>query len=163
MRGRSPRAEVTWQQRVDELQAERADVVARHGDPDRWLADHHREAVRLAVVERELARRHAIHRNEGLRIVVVDPPAYVTDALGPRPADDLRGQRAWDRGARTIESYRQRHGATIDPTARGLGPRPSDPAAARAHFAASRRLEAAQIELGRAQAIDVGVTRGPEL
>ena len=157
------RAEVTWQQRVDELQAERADVVARHGDPDRWLADHHREAVRLAVVERELARRHAIHRHERLRMVVVDPPAYVTDELGPRPIDDLRGQRAWDRGARTVESYRQRHGATIDPTARGLGPRPSDPAAARAYRAASRRLEATQAELGRSQAIVLGVTRGPEL
>jgi conjugative relaxase-like TrwC/TraI family protein len=156
------RAVATWQHRVDELQGERADVVARHGDPDRWLADHHGEAVRLAAVERELARRHAIHRAEGLRMVVVDPPAYVTDELGPRPVDDLRGQRAWDRGARTIESYRQRHGATIDPTELGLGPRPSDPAAARAYFAASRRLEAVQVELGRAQ-VDVGISRGPEL
>jgi conjugative relaxase-like TrwC/TraI family protein len=157
------RAVATWQRRVDELQAERADVVARHGDPDRWLADHHGEASRLVAVERELARRHAIHRHEGLRLVVVDPPAYVTDELGPRPADDLRGQCAWDRGARTIESYRQRHGATINPTAHGLGPRPHDPAAARAYRAASRRLEAAQAELGRSQAIVLGVTRGPEL
>ena len=85
------RAVATWQQRVDQLEVERADVVARHGDPDRWLADHHGEASRLAAVERELARRHAIHRAEGLRMVVVDPPAYVTDELGRRPADDLRG------------------------------------------------------------------------
>jgi hypothetical protein len=69
----------------------------------------------LAAVERELGRRHAIHRHEGLRMVVVDPPTFVTDELGPRPTDDLRGQRAWDRGARMIASYRQRHGATIDP------------------------------------------------
>jgi hypothetical protein len=162
-RDRYARVVDTWQQRLDALDAERDQVVARDGDPDGWLADHHHEAARLAGVERELARRAAIRRHEGMRMVIVDPPAYVTAELGPRPTDDLNRQRAWDRGARTIESYRQRHGATLDPTERGLGSRPSDPAAARAYFAASRRLEATQVELGRAQTIDVGITRGPEL
>lgn len=157
------RAAETWQQRVDALLAERAQVAADHGDPDRWRADHHHDATRLVTVERELHRRATIQRHERMRTVIVDPPSYVTDELGPRPNDSLRRQRAWDRGARAIESYRQHHGATIDPSQPGLGVRPRDPAARNAHRAASRRLEAAQIELGRGPAIDAGIGRGPEL
>jgi conjugative relaxase-like TrwC/TraI family protein len=157
------RAAQTWQQRVEALHAERAQVVASHGDPDHWLADHHHDTVRLVTIERELHRRATIQRHERMRTVIVDPPSYVTDELGPRPTDSLQRQRAWDRGARAIESYRQDHGATIDPTQPGLGARPHDPAARNAHRAASRRLEAAQIELGRVTAVDLRISRGPEL
>jgi hypothetical protein len=118
---------------------------------------------RLVTVERELHRRATIERHERMRTVIVDPPSYVTDELGPRPTDSLCGQRAWERGARAIESYRQDHGAAIDPTQPGLGVRPHHPVARNAHRAASRRLEAAQIELGRAQAVELGISRGPEL
>jgi hypothetical protein len=156
------RAAETWQHRAEGLQAERAQVVADHGDPDQWLADHRCDASRLVSVERELHRRASVHRRERMRTVLVDPPSYVTDELGPRPTDSLQRQRAWDRGARAIESYRQDHGATIDPTQPGLGARPHDPVARNAHRAASRRLEAAQIELGRVPVVDLGVSRGPE-
>ncbi|MFN8203590.1 MAG: hypothetical protein U0S48_13550 [Solirubrobacteraceae bacterium] len=98
-----------------------------------------------------------------MRTVIVDPPSYVTDELGRRPTDSLQRQRAWDRGARTIESYRQHHGATIDPTEPGLGTRPHDPATRNAHRTASRRIEAAHVELGRTPAIDLGIGRGPDL
>jgi len=162
-RDRQAQVVATWQQRVDALDVERDQVLARDGDPDAWLADHHQEARRLAGVERELARRAAIRRHEGMRLVVVDPPAYVVNELGPRPTDDLNRQRAWDRGARTIESYRQRHGATIAPDQAGLGERPAHRSAQRAYFAASRRLEAAQIELGRTPDVSVDLGRGPEL
>jgi hypothetical protein len=157
------RAAETWQQRVDALQVERAQVAADRGDPDQWLADHHHEAARLVTVERELHRRATTQRHERLRTVIVDPPSYVTDELGPRPTDSLQRQRAWDRGARAIESYRQDHGATIDPTQPGLGVRPHHPVARNAHRAASRRLEAAQVELGRVPAVELGISRGPEI
>jgi conjugative relaxase-like TrwC/TraI family protein len=156
------RATETWQQRAEALHAERAQVAADHGDPDRWLADHHHDASRLVSVERELHRRATIQRHGRMRAVLVDPPSYVTDELGPRPTDSLTRQRAWDRGARTIESYRQEHAAATDPTEPGLGARPHHPVARNAHRAASRRLEAAQIELGRAPVVDLGISRGPE-
>jgi conjugative relaxase-like TrwC/TraI family protein len=152
----------TWRQRVEALHVERAQAVACHGDPDQWLADHHHDAARLVAVERELHRRATIQRHERMRTVIVDPPSYITDELGARPADSLQRQRAWDRGARAIESYRQHHGARIDPTQPGLGARPQDPVSRNAHRVASRRLEATQIELGRAPAVERGIGRGPE-
>jgi conjugative relaxase-like TrwC/TraI family protein len=156
------RAVQTWQRRAEALHAERVQVAADHGDPDQWLADHRHDAARLVTVERELHRRATIQRQERIRTVIVDPPSYVTDELGPRPADDLPGQRAWDRGARTIESYRRRHDATIDPTEHGLGSRPNDPAAARAHAAAARRLDAVHVELGRLELANIDVRGVPD-
>jgi conjugative relaxase-like TrwC/TraI family protein len=162
-RARCQRAAVLWSGRVDALTGERAALITYHGDPDAWLVDHHEDAARLAAVERELTRRSAIRRQVALRMVVVDPPAYVTDELGKRPTDDLNRQTMWDRGARAIESYRQRHGATIEPGVRGLGQMPSDPRARGAHLAATRQLDVTRIELGHRDAPTVDVSRGPEM
>ena len=122
----------------------------------RGLAGHRDAMARLGAVEHELARREQTQHREALRLVIVDPPAYVTQELGPRP-NDPAGQRAWDHGARTIESYRQRHGAQIDPIHAGLGDRPLDPRDARAYAAASRRLDAVKVGLG------IRDTRSPDL
>ena len=141
------RAVSTWQQRLADVDGRSHEARTHLGDPDAWLAGHRDAMARLAGVEQELARRAQIQHREALRLVIVDPPAYITRALDPRP-DDLAGQRAWDHGARTIESYRQHHGAQIDPVRAGLGDRPREPRTARAYAAASRRLDAVKVELG---------------
>ncbi|HWV87341.1 MAG TPA: MobF family relaxase [Capillimicrobium sp.] len=158
------RAVQTWQQRVDTLDQQAGDVIARRGDPNAWLADHRQDARLLAGVERELARRAAIRRQEAMRMVVVDPPAYVRDAIGRRPTDDLAKQHAWDRAARTIESYRQSHGATIAHDQAGLGPRPIDPSSRRAYVAASRDIDAVRIDLGLIDVAtrEISASRSPE-
>lgn len=161
-RDRQVRVVETWKGRLEDIDQRRAQVVARHGDPDAWLADHRDDASRLAAIERELGHRASVHGRERMRTVVVAPPDYVTAELGPRPTDDLHRQRAWDRGARAIESYRQGHGATVPSTEPGIGPRPASIPAQRAYVAARRRVDAVHIELGQARS-RIGVDRGPEL
>jgi conjugative relaxase-like TrwC/TraI family protein len=157
------RAVATCLHRVDALTNERGTLIAENGDPDAWLADHHAEAARLPVVEQEIARRSAIRRREALRMVLVQPPAYVTGELGERPTDDIHRQTAWGRGARTIESYRHQHGATIESDTPGLGRRPGDLRARSAYLVAHRQLDAAHVELGHRGAPSVDLARGLEL
>jgi hypothetical protein len=161
-RDRQVRVVETWKRRLEDIDQRRAQVVARHGDPDAWLADHRDDASRLAAIERELEDRASVHGRERMRTVIVAPPDYVTAEIGPRPTDDLHGQRVWDRGARAIESYRQRHGATVPSTEPGIGPRPVSVPAQRAYVAARRRVDAVHIELGHARP-SIGVDRGLEL
>jgi conjugative relaxase-like TrwC/TraI family protein len=162
-RDRGERVVETWRGRVDALVAERDAQIAQAGDPDAWLADHRAEAARLGAVERELAQRSTIRRHEALRTVTVDPATYITDELGTRPTEALHRQNAWDRGARTIENYRQQHGDAINPAVRGLGPTPRDTRARRAYLAATRHLNGTRVELGHHDVAATGIDRGPEL
>jgi hypothetical protein len=137
----------TWQGRLDDLDSRRVELVDRVGDPDAWLDAHRAGLARLAAAETEVARRERIARGEALRWVTVDPPVYVTNLLGPRPAEPTR-QAAWDRAARTIEAYRQRPGVSVAVDRAGLGDVPAGDRDRRAFFAADRRLRA-EMELVR--------------
>ena len=143
----------TWQIRLDDVDGRRAELVDRVGDPDAWLDAHRAGLARLAAAETELARRERVTRGEALRWVTVQPPAYVTNELGPRPAEPTR-QAAWDRAARTIESYRQRPGVSIPADRSGLGDVPPADRDRRAFFAADRRLRADMELLRGAPAVE---------
>jgi conjugative relaxase-like TrwC/TraI family protein len=153
----------TWQTRLDDLDAQRDQLVARAGDPDAWLEAHRAGLARLAAAETELARRQRVTQAEALRWVTVEPPAYVTDQLGPRPEDPTR-RAVWDRAARTIETYRERPGVDVSAEQPGLGKVPPGDRDRRAFFAADRRLRADMELLHGAPAvqrptIDLGPSR----
>lgn len=153
----------TWQARLEDLDGERERLVARSGDPDAWLDAQRSSLARLAAAETELARRARITRGEALRWVTIEPPTYVTSELGPRPEDPTR-RAAWDRAARTIETYRQRPGVDVSADRAGLGDVPHADRDRRAFFAADRRLRADRDLLRGASAperpaVDLGPSR----
>ncbi len=142
------RAAETWRERLADVDERIAQVRERLCDPDAWLDDRRDAVSRLAAVETELGRRQHLKRTEALRLVTIDPPPYITQELGPRPEQPTL-QRRWDHGARTIESYRQRHGHHLTPDQPGLGTRPVGDRERRAYHAATRRLDDVKTELGR--------------
>jgi hypothetical protein len=133
-------------EQTNNLQSQRDAVRERGGDPAVWLADHAEQAKQLTRIESELSRRLDRKRAKALRLVTVAPPSYVIAALGPRP-DEPSKRRLWDRGARTIEEYRLRHGELLRESERGLGPIPADKAKRRAFYAADRQIRSVQIAL----------------
>jgi conjugative relaxase-like TrwC/TraI family protein len=103
------------------------------------ISDEHHTAAPVDVDRfDELARR--LDRTEAQRLGLDSLPhpiadrraaaakhareSYLERALGPRP-EAISRRRAWDRAARRIERYRERHGITHPSDA--LGPRPSAP------------------------------------
>ena len=96
------------------------------------------------LVEAELAER----RRLVLAAARVSPPAYVREALGPRPEEP--GKRArWERGLEEIERYRQAHGVTSSREALGAEPRSGFERAA--YERARNHLAEAQRELGHSE------------
>ncbi len=95
-----------------------------------------------AVADQLLAERDA----QMLTAARVSPPSYVVKELGERPRDPAKGK-AWDRGVKEIESYRQEHGVTDKRRAFGREPESISQRAARE--AAQRRLREMQLRLGR--------------
>jgi hypothetical protein len=95
----------------------------------------------LAVADRVLAER----RELAVTAARIAPPPYIKRELGERPREPTR-QRAWDRGVREIEGYRQRHGVKDQHRAFG---RKAERGAERARQeAARRRLRQSQRALG---------------
>jgi hypothetical protein len=130
----------------------------------------HREAVRLLdtreTMSREALARHeaereelptAAHdaraevatigrildRREDMALVAarVSPGAYLVAELGERP-DEGQERIAWDRAAREIEGYRQRHGLLDRDTA--IGPEAKDRATRREQVAVERSIATAR-------------------
>lgn len=111
-------AEMQARERVEQLR--QAEQRLRAGDPTRPGSTASDEQTRrYAALSDELARRAAA-RDAAL---VVDPPRYLTEALGP-PPERLTERRAWREAARRIEAYRQRFNVR-DPD-RALGDDPRD-------------------------------------
>jgi hypothetical protein len=99
--------------------------------------------------ERAIADQLLAEREEQMLTAVrLSPPSYVVKELGERPSDPAKGK-AWDRGAKEIENYRQEHGVTDKRSALGREPHSTSQQAARE--AALRRLREAQRRLGREQ------------
>ena len=89
------------------------------------------EAAMRPRLERRAAVDDAIDRRLGrlLRSVEQRPPAYITEALGPRP-EQWRDLRQWRQGAVAIEGYRQTWGVkgiggAALPLERALGAEPA--------------------------------------
>jgi hypothetical protein len=97
--------------------------------------------------ERQVADRILAKRDEqALTAVRLSPPTYILKELGERPTDSVKGK-AWGRGVKTIEGYRQEHGVTDKRHALGREPQTISQRAARE--AAQRRLRESQLRLGR--------------
>jgi len=101
------------------------------------------EARREAGAIREvLAQREEL----ALTAIRLSPPRYIIKELGERPSDLEKG-RAWDRGVKEIEGYRQGHGVTDKRRAFGREPQSLSQQAARE--TAQRNVREAQRRLGR--------------
>jgi conjugative relaxase-like TrwC/TraI family protein len=97
--------------------------------------------------ERAIADQLLAEREEQMLIAVrLSPPSYVVKELGERPSDPAKSK-AWDRGVKGIEHYRQEHGVTDKQRALGREPQSASQRAARE--ATKRRLREAQRRLGR--------------
>ena len=101
----------------------------------------HQARAQLAVTEHLLAERMGAR----LAAVRLDPPDYLTKALGQRPTDP-RERGAWDRGALHIERFRAECGITDKQHALGREPSRS---AARTRTPAERSAEIARREAER--------------
>jgi AAA domain/TrwC relaxase len=122
---------------VRELSALRAALECR----ERW----ERELAaalseRADVLESEIARRVEAR----LPDIEREPPAYLTEALGPRP-EQGRSPERWPEAALAIEGYRERHGIA-DPQ-RALGPEPENPVALVERRPIERTVEDVRAEL----------------
>jgi conjugative relaxase-like TrwC/TraI family protein len=157
------------------------------GDEPRWgkARQEHRQAVRLLdtreAMSREALARHEAERAElptaahdaraevatidrildrredmALAAARVSPGAYLVAELGARP-EEGRERIAWDRAAREIEGYRQRHGLLDRDTA--VGPEAKDRATRREQIAVERSIGLAQREFGRGveRAASIGI------
>jgi conjugative relaxase-like TrwC/TraI family protein len=132
---------------LDRLEAER----------DALPAAAHQARAEVAAIDRALDRREAM----ALAAVRVSPPDYLVAEIGGRP-EEGSGRVAWDRAAREVEGYRQRHGLWDRDTA--LGSEAEDRAVRAEQVAAERSIEAARRELGieqapaveRVQAMEIG-------
>ena len=97
--------------------------------------------------ERTIADQLLAEREEQkLTAVRLSSPSYIVKELGERPSDPTKSK-AWDRGVKEIESYRQEHGVTDKHRAFGREPESISQRAARE--AAQRRLRETQLRLGR--------------
>jgi Mrp family chromosome partitioning ATPase len=99
--------------------------------------------------ERELAEQLLNQRAaQAVAAARIEPPAYIVNVLGERPADPARA-RAWDRGVQGVESYRLEH--SIRDKGSAFGREPQDATARAAREAAQRRLAEIQRRLGLEQ------------
>ncbi|HEU4905546.1 MAG TPA: hypothetical protein VFT19_05460 [Solirubrobacterales bacterium] len=121
----------------------------------------------LAPPRTEIRREHEIvgqvlAEREGKMLLAarLAPPAYVVKELGERPAD-LTKAKAWDRGVRDIESYRNKRSVTDKDSA--LGPRPEDRFQRNFHDHARDRIRDAQRRLDRVQQAERSMQRSREM
>jgi conjugative relaxase-like TrwC/TraI family protein len=128
--GRIEAIESRDRRQIGWLEAERAEI----GPPT--------DAARreFALADRVLAER----RELAVTAARVASAPYIKRELGERPSDPTK-QRAWDRGVREIEGYRQRHGVKDQSRAFGREGRGAERAR---QEAARRRLHQSQQALG---------------
>ncbi|HEU4904779.1 MAG TPA: hypothetical protein VFT19_01525 [Solirubrobacterales bacterium] len=111
--------------------------------------------------EHEIARQVLAEREEKMLLAArLSPPAYVVKELGERPAEPEKA-RAWDRGVREIESYRNERSVTDKDSA--LGPRPEDRFERTSYEHAQNRIREAQRRLDRTQQLERSMQRSREM
>ena len=137
---RERRKELPYARKSEELFCDRLDEnVAKL---ERMEAPGDTARRERAIAEQLLAERST----QALTAARIKTPRYIIKELGERPADPTKAK-AWDRGVKTIEGYRQEHGVTDKRRAFGREPESISQRAARE--AAQRRLREAQLRLGR--------------
>jgi hypothetical protein len=118
---------------LSRLRKHRDELALRLALIDEDPSAHDQVALRLERLRSALDHQinHAVERAR------TNPPHYVLDLIGPRPAGDAGHQ--WDHDLRQLETFRHRHGLTyghdtdvlgIEPRERALGQRPRSPALA---------------------------------
>lgn len=111
--------------------------------------------------EHEIAGQLLAEREEKMLLAArLSPPAYVVRELGERPADSGKAK-AWDRGVRDIESYRNERGVKDKDSA--LGRRPEDWLGRTSHDHAQDRLREAQRRLDRIRQSERSMQRSREM
>ncbi len=134
---------------LDTREAMSREALARHkAERGELPPAAHDARAEVAAIDRILDRREDV----ALAAARVSSGAYLVVELGERP-DEGRERIAWDRAAREVEGYRQRHGLLDRDTA--IGPEAKDRATRREQIAVERSIGLAQRELGR------GVERAP--
>ncbi len=130
----------------------------------RALVDLRAEREKLPVGAREARAEVAtidriLDRREGMALAAarVSPGSYLIAELGERP-EEGSAQVVWDRAAREVEGYRQRHGLLDRDTA--LGPVAQDHATRREQDRVERSIATARQELGIGQepTVEIGQT-----
>ncbi len=101
----------------------------------------HEARAEVATIDRILDRREGM----ALAAARVSPADYLIAELGERPEEGA-ARVAWDRAAREVEGYRQRHGLLDRDTA--LGPGAEDHATRREQERVERSIGTARRELG---------------
>lgn len=134
----------------------------REGMSRRALVDHRAERDELPSVAHEARAEVAaidriLDRREDMALAGarVSPGAYLVAELGDRP-EAGPARIAWDRAAREVEGYRQRHGLLDRDTA--LGPEAEDQATRREQERVERSIATARRDLGigQEQTIELG-------
>jgi conjugative relaxase-like TrwC/TraI family protein len=111
--------------------------------------------------EHEIAGQVLAEREEKMLLATrLSPPAYVVKELGERPAEPTKAK-AWDRGVREVESYRNQRGVTDKDSA--LGQRPTDWLERASHDHAQDRIREAQRRLDRVQQAERSMQRSREM
>jgi conjugative relaxase-like TrwC/TraI family protein len=130
---------------LDTREAMSREALARHeAEREELPTVAHDARAEVATIDRILDRREDM----ALAAARVSPGAYLVAELGERP-EDGRERIAWDRAAREVEGYRQRHG--IEDPERALGPEAGDRAERREQVTAARSIEQARRSLGLEQ------------
>ncbi len=148
--------EASAAQALERLQSDRAEVGETRTQT-RPAALSSEQQLELCLIEErmgDLCRRHIAAER-------LQRSQFVREALGERPTD-ARKLEAWNEGAETIHSYRQRNGVR-DPR-RALGVQPKEPSARADHARAQQAIRQAQrrLELGRQLGMErsIGIERG---
>ncbi len=131
------------------VERQKAKAVDAHG------SDLHAHRIERDLLDRALATQ----RRWRIDAVAADPPAYVTDLLGPQPAERLSRLR-WRTGLTLIEDLRAEHHLAGDPGGvtpweRAVGVNPH--ASAGPHTSTLRQLAEIRRDLGLARPVERAV------
>jgi hypothetical protein len=131
-----------WKARLGELDSQEA-ALRRRAEHREQFFDAHREDVQCyAQVSRVIDRRE----RKDISRAVAAQPAYLTNALGPRP-DGREARGVWQEGVGIIQRHRLRW--EVADSERALGAQPRSGSARAAQLDASTQLRLATQELAR--------------
>jgi conjugative relaxase-like TrwC/TraI family protein len=107
----------SWTERAQESDEQVAEL-ARRVDKDRqeragWFDEHGGEFIEFSAARVELHARDRQAREGRINDIRRDPPAWVTERVGPRP-DDSAAREQWDRAAAYLADYRHAFGHPPD-------------------------------------------------
>jgi hypothetical protein len=103
----------TWTERAQEYDDQVAHL-AHQVDADRhvraaWFQERGLEFIELSAAKVELHARDRQARARRVNVIRRDPPAWVTERVGPRP-DDTTAREQWDRAAAYLDDFRHAFG-----------------------------------------------------